>query len=185
MVLLGSGRVALVRVSSSSSSSSSSFAAFGKRSAFGFPFRGVRFRGNVSCMRTFSAKASGADDEDDDEASDYLSSILTSIKSQVEHGSQEEEIEGVRHAKGGEKLLLRFTCTHTGDCDFDKDDDESRKVAKHISTHAYKTGVVLVKCPCEKLHMVADNLGWFGEEKNIEELLAKAAKESAGNVEVV
>ena len=30
---------------------------------------------------------------------------------------------------------------------------------------------MLVKCPCDKLHLIADNLGWFGEEKNIEEIL--------------
>ena len=63
------------------------------------------------------------------------------------------------------------TCTAQA-CDLeDPADDESRRVTKVISRASYEEGVVLAKCPCENLHMIADNLGWFGDEKNIEELL--------------
>ena len=32
----------------------------------------------------------------------------------------------------------------------------------------------MVKCPCEKLHLIADNKGWFGDENsNIETILAE------------
>ncbi|KAG2434843.1 hypothetical protein HXX76_007728 [Chlamydomonas incerta] len=47
-----------------------------------------------------------------------------------------------------------FTCTK---CD--------TRSTKAFSKQSYQKGVVLVRCPgCQKLHLVADHLGWFGEE---------------------
>lgn len=75
---------------------------------------------------------------------------------------------GVRTA--GPKLLLRFTCTHAPD---DGIPDSEREVVKQISRSSYEKGVVLARCPCHgKLHLIADNLGWFGDDKNVEEMLA-------------
>ena len=71
----------------------------------------------------------------------------------------------------GPKLVIQFTCTAQGCDQADPADDESRRVTKVISRASYEEGVVLVRCPCENLHMVADNLGWFGDDKNIEELM--------------
>lgn len=47
--------------------------------------------------------------------------------------------------------------------------------AKTISKHAYYKGVVLVRCPkCEKLHLIADRLGWFEDEStDVESILAQ------------
>lgn len=81
--------------------------------------------------------------------------------------------------KTGDYSLLSFTCTHkskTNDFTCNKTEEERRSV-KAISKQAYKEGVVLVKCDCEKLHLIADNLGWFGEEKNIEEILKTKGEE--------
>ena len=44
------------------------------------------------------------------------------------------------------------------------------KQAKKFSKHAYTKGVVIIRCDgCEKLHLIADNLGWFEDKPvNIE-----------------
>ena len=51
----------------------------------------------------------------------------------------------------------------------------STRSAKTFSKQAYTKGVVIVTCPgCDAKHLVADNLGWFGEEAtNVEALSAE------------
>ena len=50
---------------------------------------------------------------------------------------------------------------------------ETRAV-KTFSRHAYEKGIVIVTCPgCENKHLIADNLGWFGDNTNVEKLLAE------------
>jgi hypothetical protein len=48
------------------------------------------------------------------------------------------------------------------------------RTSKSFSKRSYLEGVVIVVCPeCKTKHLIADNLGWFGKEKNIEEILGK------------
>eukprot|EP00200_Dunaliella_tertiolecta_P006669 CAMPEP_0202359540 /NCGR_PEP_ID=MMETSP1126-20121109/12795_1 /ASSEMBLY_ACC=CAM_ASM_000457 /TAXON_ID=3047 /ORGANISM="Dunaliella tertiolecta, Strain CCMP1320" /LENGTH=226 /DNA_ID=CAMNT_0048952979 /DNA_START=148 /DNA_END=828 /DNA_ORIENTATION=+ len=68
-------------------------------------------------------------------------------------------------------LAMMYTC---GKC-------ETRSM-KTFSHQAYKHGVVLVRCPsCQSLHLIADNLGWFGERGwNVERLMAHARNLGTG-----
>ena len=77
----------------------------------------------------------------------------------------------------GPKMILRFTCTHEGP-DAPPSGTE-RTHTRTISKHSYEKGVVLVRCACcNRPHLIADNLGWFGEHKeNIEQILAERGEE--------
>ena len=88
------------------------------------------------------------------------------------------EAEGAQRPTGvrtvGEKMLLRFTCTHAAA-------DEARMTTKLISKRAYERGVVLVRCDCcDRNHLIADHLGWFGEEGQTVEDIMHARGEAVG-----
>ena len=38
-------------------------------------------------------------------------------------------------------------------------------------------GIVCVRCACDHQHLIADNLGWFGDAVNIEQMLAERGEE--------
>lgn len=102
----------------------------------------------------------GTSGSEQDATDARLKSILENIRTQLAKRSQ-------RSGEG--RMAIAFTCNYDGECS--QPDEDSRRVVKLISKHSYEKGVVLVKCPCENLHLIADNLGWFGEERNIEEIL--------------
>jgi len=51
--------------------------------------------------------------------------------------------------------------------------------AKSMSKKSYEKGVVLIRCDgCDNLHLIADNLGWFRDEKiNIVDILKEKEEE--------
>ena len=77
----------------------------------------------------------------------------------------------------GPKMILRFTCTHEGPTS--PPSGTQRTHSRTISKRSYEEGVVLVRCGCcNRPHLIADNLGWFGDTKeNIEGILAERGEE--------
>ena len=60
------------------------------------------------------------------------------------------------------RLAIVFTCNV---CEL--------RSAKTFSKQAYYNGLVLIRCDsCKKLHLIADNIGWFNEGKNVEEIMS-------------
>ena len=65
--------------------------------------------------------------------------------------------------RGGKDMMIVYTCAKC-----------STRSGKSFSKQAYTKGVVIVTCPgCDAKHLIADNLGWFGEETNVEGLLGE------------
>ena len=65
---------------------------------------------------------------------------------------------------------MAFTC---GKC-------ETRSI-KGFSKRAYHFGVVVVTCPgCERKHVVADRLGWFGEKGDAGDFIQEKEEEEEG-----
>lgn len=65
------------------------------------------------------------------------------------------------------QYMIMFTC---GKCD--------HKQSKFFTKTAYHSGVVLVKCDgCGSVHVIADNLGWYGDKANIEDIMKQKNQE--------
>lgn len=90
--------------------------------------------------------------------------LPTAVDSSTRAGISTKAVAGIstKAADGSDKMYIVFTCCVC----------ETRAV-KGFAKSSYESGVVLVQCPgCKKRHVIADHLGWFGPEKNIEEILA-------------
>ena len=61
-------------------------------------------------------------------------------------------------------MMMRMTCSKCETVQF-----------KVFTRQAYENGVVLIRCDgCQKLHLIADNLGWFSDSpEKIEQILAE------------
>ena len=85
---------------------------------------------------------------------------------------KEEDIKGTRGAANG-LLLMAYTC---GKCE--------HKQVRTFSRKSYEEGVVLVRCEnCDSLHLIADNLGWFEDQKvNIQQIMERQGSQVHTNV---
>jgi len=62
----------------------------------------------------------------------------------------------------------------------------SHRFTKSFSHHAYTKGIVIIKCPsCEKLHLIADNLGWFEPSHKIGNTIEETLKLKGGEHQVL
>uniref|UniRef100_A0A7S2WDA0 DNL-type domain-containing protein n=1 Tax=Mucochytrium quahogii TaxID=96639 RepID=A0A7S2WDA0_9STRA len=79
-----------------------------------------------------------------------------------------------RKGKEENLMAIKFTCSYGGDCK--RPDD--RTSVKIFSKKSYEDGVVLLRCNCNHLHLFADNLGWFSDERlNIEDILEEKGEQ--------
>ena len=63
---------------------------------------------------------------------------------------------------------------------------ETRAI-RSFTKNAYENGVVLIKCEgCENIHLIADNLGWFEDERtNVETMKGIKRIEDMGAVKQI
>jgi protein import protein ZIM17 len=67
------------------------------------------------------------------------------------------------NSKEKNDLIMMFTCKV---CD--------TRSAKTMTRDTYDNGIVIVRCPrCQKLHLIADRLWWFGEPGSGKDFLAQ------------
>ena len=89
-------------------------------------------------------------------------SLIRSLKVVVDAS----DIKGTTRGRKG-LLMIMFTCNVC-----------SHRQGRTFSKDAYDNGVVLIRCDgCDNLHLIADNLGWFRDDKvNIEALMKEQGK---------
>lgn len=88
----------------------------------------------------------------------------TGDKPKVSYTFNAEDIKGTTRGTGG-LLLMAYTCSK---CE--------TKQARTFSKDSYTKGVVLLRCGgCDKLHLIADNIGWFEDDGpvNIEDIMKR------------
>ncbi|UKJ87903.1 hypothetical protein MACJ_000345 [Theileria orientalis] len=77
--------------------------------------------------------------------------------------SKHESINLSETSSNKDRYIAVFTCNI---CD--------HRSAKSFSKQAYNHGIVYVRCEsCKSLHLISDQLGWFGDKQNIEEILSR------------
>lgn len=66
-----------------------------------------------------------------------------------------------------ERMAVIFTCNKC-----------NMRAMRSFSKQAYTSGVVIIKCPeCSSRHLIADRLGWFGDNSSVESILKEKGQE--------
>nr|XP_033341597.1 DNL-type zinc finger protein-like [Megalopta genalis] len=90
-------------------------------------------------------------------------------RTQINFCKTDERLKKYLLGQISKKMRLEFTCKKC-----------NHRSSKLISKTAYEQGVVIVRCDnCKNNHLIADNIGWFEELKdvrNIEKFLLKKDK---------
>lgn len=76
----------------------------------------------------------------------------------------DETIKGISYSDATGNYIIIYTCKVC----------ETRQ-SRSFTKNAYHNGVVIVRCEgCEKLHLIADNMKWFEDDKvNVEDLVRR------------
>lgn len=128
---------------------------------------------NVTSMQTLRNPSLAAQQSNFSLSSRVLAELNKAVPLENAESEQKPQVppesEEAKKQKLGEiqgKLHLAFTCKKC-----------NTRNAKIISKHAYNKGVVVVRCDgCKNNHLIADNMGWFGQggqSRNIETILRK------------
>ncbi len=101
---------------------------------------------NVSATRHFTTPPPSIDDH-------KLPVLVPREREEGEQQQLNDSDPNSDHIPG--RLQMVYTCKACGN-----------RSAQQFSKQAYQRGVVVVRCPgCQNMHLIADNLGWFGQGK--------------------
>lgn len=82
--------------------------------------------------------------------------------------NEEYEVSEEEKRQKSEKMGMFYTCKPC-----------KQRHYVEFSKHSYHKGVVITRCKnCQQLHLIADNLGWIGDKKNLDEIYGKVVKQS-------
>jgi len=86
----------------------------------------------------------------------------------MKQSNQSDELTEAERRQKTEKMGMFYTC---GSC--------KQRHYIEFSKHSYHKGVVISRCKnCQKLHLIADHLGWIGDKKSLEDTWGKIVKQS-------
>lgn len=140
--------------------------------SFGFKMTLQMMQEDIKNMQNFRRTLMKLQNKNFSVTSNKLSQINYESNDKLDEDTMKEDVDGneltISRQKLGEiqgSLKLGFTCKKCN----------TRNDNKIISKLAYTKGVVIVRCDgCKNNHLIADNMGWFdNNRRNIEQILKK------------